>query len=1115
MVMDPSVRLFLLELTDRGAIGGEQAARIEGLAAAGADPEALVRAAGVDDDAWLGAATAAFGLPPAPRTGLDLAVIDGQRQWLRDHHVPLERDLWQRLSAVPFVLADALFIAFSRGASTTSPELSLLPSHRAVLAPQHRVVPFRTALLTATVDAQAPSLPPPIPPDAPLRAVHDPLDSGGWWVGTPNGTPSRADTVPPPIEAPAAMPPPPSAEDDEEMAFSFVDVVNLVPKPPAMLDFPIGTVTGLHDNPFAGRQQSTPAVEPPAPTTPPPASTASTTSGKLPAMPPTPSSVDAERTTAVQTGRLPVFVAPPISNDAERTTAVQTGRIAALPAVLMTPSSSNAERTVAVQTGRVPVIDVRPMPPPLALSTTTPKPTPQTSVPSMIVTTPPPKAASWPPVMQEEAPISIDAERTLAVQTGQLAALVLPTPAVQTELPSSAVVVGTALASGPFPAATAPPITWSKKPMPPPLPVEPPMVPMTRAPLSTETPTTGKRPISTRGEDAVLRSMADEPARDDGPRVGRWKVERPLGAGAAADVYLAMSDGGQRAALKLLRLESGTAADQRARFEREGNLIERLAHANVVRMFDRGIVDGRPWMACEFIDGGSVADLMVRTGPMPTVLAVRLVCDVLRGLQAAHAIDVVHRDLKPGNLLVTRGGVCKVADFGVAKVDDNLALTQEGVAYGTPAYMSPEQASGQKVDHRSDLFSVGTILWHLITGDNPFLASTVPSTLMEVTRADPGDLLERAPHVPLALERVIMKLLAREPGDRFASAGHVLDDLQPLLDWIEINEPGVVVRALASPEPTIERLRKSQAELEDKHARAALAKRPSMRQEAALARHRALSLMPHDAAMQAMQAELCTQNRFFLSQPKLEGLPDVVFGIGRREQSQPLLRRAGLAHFDNGNLIEAQWYLRRFIARGGISDEAVASRLRTLQGASSWAPFELPRATRGEDVPEDTSITQQTLRLTRADAEELVVSKEPAPRRRSAAGPWVIGALAAIVGIGVGVKLAAGVTPTAALVQQDDDPAARAEVRRLLADVHQADKSGDVNSALLLSEQVVTLAPLSIEAAQASLVAGRLYASSGDHNRARHALQRVVDSAVASAALKVEARGELAGLPAP
>ena len=933
--------------------------------------------------------------------------------------MPLERDLWLRLSAVPFVIGDVLFVAFSRGASTTSAELTLLPVHRAVLALPRRVVPFRTALFSVPVDAPA-MLAAPVATDAPVHVAHDSLDSGGWFVGA---TAPPADATPATTKA--------SPEHDDEIAFNLIDVGALVARPPALHEFPIGIVTGLHDNPFGHSDHSMPPLTAP------------------------PLSADADRTTAVQTGQLPVFVLP--------------------------PTSSAAERTTAVQTGRMPVSPMAAAPQATPAATPTP---------------------SWPPFQLEAAPISVDADRTLAAQTGRLSSLPLPPPMEPQSLPSSAIVVGTSLSSVPFPPSNAPPLPLATA------------APTTAPTSPAMTPATGQRSLSTRGDDAVSRSMADEPANDDGPRVGRWKVERPLGAGAAADVYLAISDGGQRAALKLLRLEGGSAADQRARFERECNLVERLAHQNVVRMFDRGIVDGRPWMACEFIDGGSIADMMLCSGPMPTVLAVRIICDVLRGLQAAHAIDVVHRDLKPGNLLVTRGGICKVADFGVAKVDDNLALTQEGVAYGTPAYMSPEQASGHKVDHRSDLFSVGTILWHLITGDNPFLAATVPATLMEVTRADPGDLLERAPHVPLALEKVIMKLLAREPGDRFASAGHVLDDLQPLLDWIEINEPGIVVRALAAPDATGERLRKSQAELEDKHARAALTRRPSMRQEAAIARHRALSLTPNDPTMQAMQAELCTQNRFHLQHPKLDGLPDVVVGIGRREQSQPLLRRAGLAHFDNGNLLEAQWYLRRFVARGGVSDEAVASRLRTLQGGSQWAPFELPHGTRGEDVLQDAAVEQQTLRLTRADAEELVVAVNTAPRQHSSAAlPWMIGMVAAVVGVGVGVKLAGGAPPAAIVVSVDDDPATRAELRRTLSDVLQADRNGDVNSALLLSEQVVSLAPTSNEAAQASLVAGRLYAKSGDLNRARLALQRVVNNDAATAAMKTEARAQLAGLP--
>ena len=599
-------------------------------------------------------------------------------------------------------------------------------------------------------------------------------------------------------------------------------------------------------------------------------------------------------------------------------------------------------------------------------------------------------------------------------------------------------------------------------------------------------------------------------------RLHDYVVESPLGQGGMATVFRAVHrPTGRVVALK--RMLPHIADDEVfvARFVRELEVSAALRNPNIVEVHGWGKDDDGTWfLALEYCDGGTLVQLLKQVPRLPPPVVAIMLDELLNALQTAHDHGVIHRDIKPPNILLTMAGPSKLSDFGIARSASDQTLTATGEVIGTPAYMSPEQASGHKVDHRSDLFSVGTILWHLITGDNPFLAATVPATLMEVTRADPGDLLERAPHVPLALEKVIMKLLAREPGDRFASAGHVLDDLQPLLDWIEINEPGIVVRALAAPDATGERLRKSQAELEDKHARAALTRRPSMRQEAAIARHRALSLTPNDPTMQAMQAELCTQNRFHLQHPKLDGLPDVVVGIGRREQSQPLLRRAGLAHFDNGNLLEAQWYLRRFVARGGVSDEAVASRLRTLQGGSQWAPFELPHGTRGEDVLQDAAVEQQTLRLTRADAEELVVAVNTAPRQHSSAAlPWMIGMVAAVVGVGVGVKLAGGAPPAAIVVSVDDDPATRAELRRTLSDVLQADRNGDVNSALLLSEQVVSLAPTSNEAAQASLVAGRLYAKSGDLNRARLALQRVVNNDAATAAMKTEARAQLAGLP--
>ncbi|HEY1100487.1 MAG TPA: hypothetical protein VGF99_16220, partial [Myxococcota bacterium] len=502
--MDPQVRLFLLELTDRGALSGEQAGRIESLATTGADPEALVRAAGVDDETWLSAAAAAFGLPPAPRSGLLLDAVDSQREALRARHVPLERDLWQRLNAAPFVVGDNLFVAFSRGASTASPELASLPAHRAVLAPPARLVPFRNALLAAesAPPRALPSLSS-LPSMPAVTTVSDALESGGWLTAASKSL----EALPPPPPLQARMTPSPSSPSsassassksaplpplpplppttpgaNAEQSFERLDVGALAPKPPALLGFPLDSVSAAPtSNPFSAVESSLPNAA--APST---SSSSSSSLSSLSTLPKMPTSADAERTVAVQTGRLPAFTAP-TSLEAERTTAVQTGRITTLPAALLSPVSNEAERTVAVITGSMPAVDFgaphslsadRTSPGPFAAPRATPSSPSSSSVPSSSSSTPPraptPAASTAilgtlpassivlapaltpPPSFHgaaQNAPVTVEAERTLAVQTGQLAALA---PIALSGPGTSEVIVGTALATGAAPAAPAP-----------------------------------------------------------------------------------------------------------------------------------------------------------------------------------------------------------------------------------------------------------------------------------------------------------------------------------------------------------------------------------------------------------------------------------------------------------------------------------------------------------------------------------------------------------------------------------------------------------------------------------------------------------------------------------
>ena len=260
----------------------------------------------------------------------------------------------------------------------------------------------------------------------------------------------------------------------------------------------------------------------------------------------------------------------------------------------------------------------------------------------------------------------------------------------------------------------------------------------------------------------------------------RYLLSGLLGTGGMAEVFLAHDQMLDRdLALKVLK--EHYAKDERfvGRFWREAQSAAALNHPNVVQIYDQGRAeDGRYYIAMEYVPGGSLEDLILRRGPLGASEAARLASQVAEALHAAHIRGIVHRDIKPQNVLLDEAGNAKVADFGIALAASRTSTSGTNLLFGTPSYMSPEQAMGERVGPESDLYSLGVVLYEMLTGTVPFAAEGALATAMKHLTELPLPPRKRNPSVPEAMDALVMELLTKDPKDRYPSAAQLIEDLR-------------------------------------------------------------------------------------------------------------------------------------------------------------------------------------------------------------------------------------------------------------------------------------------------------------------------------------------------
>jgi eukaryotic-like serine/threonine-protein kinase len=263
---------------------------------------------------------------------------------------------------------------------------------------------------------------------------------------------------------------------------------------------------------------------------------------------------------------------------------------------------------------------------------------------------------------------------------------------------------------------------------------------------------------------------------------GRYRLEARIGSGGMSTVYRALDETLQRqVAIKLMNREVATDSDQLERFRREARAVAQLSHPHIVGVIDAGEDESRPYIVFEYVEGETLKERIRRLGRLPIPEAVAYSIEIARALGAAHARHIVHRDVKPQNVLIDEEGSAKVTDFGIARTLDEEGLTADGRVLGTTDYVSPEQALGQHVTGQSDLYSLGVVLYEMVTGEVPFKGETQVAVAMKHVREALPDVQSKRPEVSAALAAVVDNATAKRREDRYANDAELIADLEDVL----------------------------------------------------------------------------------------------------------------------------------------------------------------------------------------------------------------------------------------------------------------------------------------------------------------------------------------------
>ncbi|MFT3893483.1 MAG: serine/threonine-protein kinase [Anaerolineales bacterium] len=285
-----------------------------------------------------------------------------------------------------------------------------------------------------------------------------------------------------------------------------------------------------------------------------------------------------------------------------------------------------------------------------------------------------------------------------------------------------------------------------------------------------------------------------------GKQFGHYQIVAPLGEGGMAAVYKAYQPSMERhVAIKVLPRHMSTSEEFVTRFRREAKLLAQLQHPHILPVFDYGEAEGYPYIVMPFVQSGTLADL-IRNKPLSLSETREIIIQIGKALGYAHSRGMIHRDIKPSNVLIDDNGNCLLTDFGLARMlEASTRITASDTVMGTPAYMSPEQGAGSNVDQRSDIYSLGIILYEMVTGRVPYTAETPVAIVFKHIQDPLPSARKLNPSLPKSVETVLLKALAKSPEDRYQTADEFVRAIQRAIPEGEVDDGAIAQTSRSAP----------------------------------------------------------------------------------------------------------------------------------------------------------------------------------------------------------------------------------------------------------------------------------------------------------------------------